>query len=56
MYLNHLSLHAAKAHSRDILAEAEQDRRLALVRRPHPLAPAMRAAARRMIQIFPTRA
>ncbi len=54
MYLNHLSTDAAKAHSRDLFAQAEQDRRLALLRRSQSIAPVMRAAARRMIQPRPT--
>ena len=49
MYLNHLSTDAAKAYSRDLLAGAARDRRLALVARPQPLAPMLRAAARRVI-------
>ncbi len=49
MYLNHLSIDAVEAHSRDLLAEAEKDRRAALAGRPQPLAPALRAAARWMI-------
>lgn len=53
MYLNHLSTDAAKAHSRDLLTEAEQDRRLALAGRPRPLAPALRAAARLMSHLRP---
>ncbi len=34
MYLNVLSSDAAKAHDQDLLAGAEQDRRLSIARRP----------------------
>lgn len=54
MYLNHLSTQAAKAYSRDLFAQAEQDRRLALLGRSQLIAPAMRAATRRMIHPRPT--
>ncbi len=49
MYLNILSPDVAKAHERDLLAGAEQDRQATMVHRSQAGVPTLRAAARRVL-------